>query len=322
MSDSDSLPGLEDTRSEGSYGGNDLPGLVPDESDDGMEEEANPASGVQLLQATVSPCAWGCAALHQVCAACTASACCRCTSSCMHASCTCMGDYACHVEPSNRPCTHGLHASPTAGLAGETGAFAAPSLLSGLAGFFRGTNTSSSSNNNAAAPNGQPASGPASATRSGGSGTSSSSRRSGGARGGAAAATASDPLLQRDCPVWRVPEGADNDPPPPDPDSLPDPMRMGRPPWALPGGAQLPGGGGTPMGGITFQLPRSLADALGELEQLVAFAPILAPNGMCRFRALHAGVLVLDMCLSHILQLPGHQPSCMVDLVYRIACAI
>jgi hypothetical protein len=74
-----------------------------------------------------------------------------------------------------------------------------------------------------------------------------------------------DPLLQRDCPIWRVPDDDDGGAAAaPDPDSLPapSPARMGRPPWALPGGVQM--GGGVPMGdGMTIQLPRQITDALG-----------------------------------------------------------
>jgi hypothetical protein len=83
-----------------------------------------------------------------------------------------------------------------------------------------------------------------------------------------------DPLLSRDCPIWRVLEGTSgsrsgsgSSGAPPDPDSLPPPSanQMGRPPWALPGGTPVPGvsGGGMPIGGFTFQLPRAVAGALG-----------------------------------------------------------
>jgi hypothetical protein len=107
--------------------------------------------------------------------------------------------------------------------------------------------------------------------RAPGGGSGSGSGGAGAGAGGRPSGSASsqDPLLQRPCPIWRVPEGADGASAAPDPDSLPDPSpnRLGRPPWVLPGGGVplMFGGAGAPAGGaVTFQLPQSLADALGE----------------------------------------------------------
>lgn len=130
-----------------------------------------------------------------------------------------------------------------------------------------------------AAPAAAPRAAPGGAGPSGGAGASAAGRGASfavasgtDARGPRAAGrprAGGDPIAQRPCPIWHVPEGDDATAAVgPDPETLPPPQtdRIGRPPWFLPGGVQLPMGGGGGGGGVTFQLPPQLADALGGLR--------------------------------------------------------